>query len=431
MQLFSYKNSIFLLISLIISILISIFVIKFEYVSFRVFEYAHKLGYFPDIYYNWIIGLLVGIFFTTIISLFNNKHYLNIWLIKLFVTLIFMLLYEYKYSLDSYMYFSRAIYIDKIGFFYNATDNIIYFTRLLTYFFGESYYSTKIVYSFLGFLGVVFIYKAYLYVININNIKTKNELVFMYILFLFPSILFWSSTLGKDSLTLFFVGIFLLNLLKVLNCFNKVNIIFIIIAIIGVYFIRPWWAIIFIGTIILYNVNIKSKKQILFILCLTPVFYYIFQKILEQRGLESVDHIFNHMYLTATQMSKGNSSVEINDISTLVGYIYYYLPNLFTTLFRPMIYEVTNIFMLISSIENIILLYFVAKYIVLRPLEIIQNRHLKIMILFVFVWSLIYVVISPTNLGVAVRFKLQVLPILLVVIFIVRSIVLEKVKNIV
>ena len=58
-----------------------------------------------------------------------------------------------------------------------------------------------------------------------------------------------------------------------------------------------------------------------------------------------------------------------------------------------------------------------------------KNKYLRFLILFIFSWSLFYVIISPTNLGMAVRFKLQVLPAMLIVIWVSRHIYLSKQKR--
>ncbi len=423
---FSLKIKLFYTISILLSFSIVMLINNFEIISFKVFQYPKLLNVAPNIYTSWLLGLCVFLFFTFLVSLFNNKDYLKLWLIKSFVTLIFMLLYEYVYNLDAYMYYARALYIEEVSFFNNATDNVIMLTKILSHFVGESFYSLKITYSLMGFIGLIFFYKCYLYILKKNNIESFVQKEFMYVLFLFPTIIFWSSTLGKEPLTLFFVGMFTYNFIKSVDSYNLENIFFVVLSIIGVTFIRPWWGVIFTIVIILSMINFKSKVQMIIVSLLLPFSFYIIWIILSARGMTSIDQLFHHMYLTSTQMANGNSAIAVNDISTLWGYLYYYIPNLFTTLFRPMFYEVTNMFTLLSAIENIILLYLFLRYILFKPIEILNNKHLRILAIFIFVWSLIYVIISPTNLGTAVRFKLQILPIILILVYTTRSIVLMR-----
>lgn len=424
-----YKKQVLLYILALITCFLTILLIThFENITFRVFEYAQKLGFYPDIYYNWFLGILCFVFLTFIVSLLNQKDLLYIWLIKGFITLVFMLIYEYKYGLDSYMYYTRAVYSDESTFFYAATDNLIYFTKLLTYLVGDSFYSLKIFYSFIGFIGILFLYKSYIYILKKSNIEVYSEKYFLYCIFLFPSILFWSSTLGKEPITLFFIGMFIFNFLKVIDEKKLINILFVIISIVGVYYIRPWWAIIFLSVVALNMLNLKSKKQVFFLISTMPILYYAVLSIFEVRKVTSFNDIFERLYSVAKLMSFGGSAIEVNNISTLWGYLYYYIPNLFTALFRPMFYDVNSLFTLFNAVENTLLLYVCVRYILLKPLEILTNKYLRVLLLFVFIWSLLYVVVSSANLGAAVRFKLQVLPIILIIVFIVRNVVLNRRK---
>mgnify|MGYP000639100901 CR=1 FL=1 len=411
--------------------LISFIISNFDDISYRVLHSVTRMGATVDIYYTWLLGLFCFLVLTLIVSLFNNKDYLKLWLIKAFITLIFMLIYEYKYGLDSYMYYANAVYSEGMDIFgYAATDRVIIFTRILSDFVGDSYYSIKLIYSFIGFLGLILFYKSYLYVMKNNQVESHMQRQFMYMLFLLPSILFWSSTLGKDSLTLFIVGLFVFNFIKLIDSYKLTNIVFLLVAMYLAYLVRPWFLIIFTMTIFFFYLNFKSRKQIIFSIVLSPILYYMVWEFLASRSVHSVDKIFETIYISASNMSEGGSAIEVNDISTLVGYIYYYIPNIFTSIFRPMFYDVTNVFTLLNAVENIILLYLVITYILLRPLEIWNNKYLKALILFILTWSLIYVIISPTNLGIAVRFKLQVLPVILIIIFISRSIIFKEEKHI-
>jgi hypothetical protein len=69
-----------------------------------------------------------------------------------------------------------------------------------------------------------------------------------------------------------------------------------------------------------------------------------------------------------------------------------------------------------AAVENVLLLYLSYKYIFKNWKDIYSNKYLKFFILFIFSWSLLYVIISPANLGGAARFKLQVLPAMMILI---------------
>jgi uncharacterized membrane protein len=85
-----------------------------------------------------------------------------------------------------------------------------------------------------------------------------------------------------------------------------------------------------------------------------------------------------------------------------------------------MIWEARNLFSLVASIENTILLFFSIKYIALRFAYIIQIKHIVFLLIFIISWTIPYSIISSGNLGAAVRFKLQILPMILIVIGVLR-----------
>jgi hypothetical protein len=137
---------------------------------------------------------------------------------------------------------------------------------------------------------------------------------------------------------------------------------------------------------------------------------------LQTQGINSVDTLFLKMTETSKNLSYGQSSVAVNTITSFGDYILYYIPNLFTALFRPMPWDIRNPFTLMAAVENVILLYLSYKYIFKHWKDIYSNKYLKFFILFIFSWSLLYVIISPANLGGAARFKLQVLPAMMILI---------------
>ena len=182
---------------------------NFQTLSFRIYEQLNSNSIILDPYLDFSKGLILSVVFALIFL--RHKAYLFLWLIKAFVTLFLLLPYEFHYGLDSFTYFHWAVNFDlqAIESYWglNGTRHLIVFVHYLTYILGDSYYAIKIFFSFLGFIGLIIFYEVYKYIADKNNIFIPNN-KFIYILFLFPSIIFWSSTLGKDSLNLFLASIF-------------------------------------------------------------------------------------------------------------------------------------------------------------------------------------------------------------------------------
>ncbi len=397
--------------------------------TYRIRLGANTHGLDQDLYYDLIFGLLLFIGITFLFGLLKNKIYMKLWMIKAFVTLIAMVAYEYTYGLDAYSYYANAV--NYTGLFEGGTSgttNIVIMNHFFTYFVGDSYYALKLLNSLIGFFGLLFLYKSYEHIMHKNGFELKKD-YFIYVLFLFPSVLFWSSILGKDPINLFFVGVFTYGFIKFIDKVSIKFILLIIIGIVGVYFIRTWWSVIMIMAASIYYIRFRSVIHILALLVYIPIFYMLMTVFLHSIEVYTFQDIFERMTSTAAGLARGGSSIETAKITGFMDYAIYYIPNLFTSLYRPMPWDVNNPFSLLAAIENVFLLYFTYKYIIKNWRNVLRNKHLRFLILFIFSWSLFYVIISPTNLGMAVRFKLQVLPAMLIVIWVSRYIYLQKQKQ--
>jgi len=420
---------IFLLIGLISTILFIVFILNFESLSSKIFLPRYRGDYKSLPYYELILGFISFIFISLGIFFIKNKKYLYIWLIKGgIVTLFLMVFYEAHYGLDAYWYIGHALK-DEVLFPFgeSGTYNMMHINHIFTYFVGKSYYSLKVLNSLIGFIGLIFLYKTYEYIIEKNKLQLNKK--FIYFFFLFPTVIFWSSILGKDPLNLFFIGVFSYGFIHLIDSFKIKYLLMIIISIWFVSYIRSWWSIIMVTSIFLYYLKINSVRNFILFLIIMPVFTLLAMQFLETQGISSIDQIFLKMSDTSSKLAYGGSSVGVHAIRGFGDYVLWFFPNLFTTLFRPMPWDIRNAFTLIAAIENIILFYLVYKYIFKNWRLIYANKYLKFYILLIFSWSLLYVIISPTNLGMAVRFKLQVLPLMLILIGVSKLLIIKRKKG--
>ena len=410
-----------------IIILLFVILINLEALTSTVFEIRWDNRFIGTYYYEFFLGLLVFIISTLFFLFVKDKRLLIIWSIKGFLlTLILMLFYESVYhGMDTYYYAQRA-FLRTFPAPLNGTGtaNVANINSYFTYIVGNSYYSLKIVNSFIGFLGLILLYKTYEYIIKQSNLKIDNN--FIYFFFLFPTVLFWSSILGKDPLNLFFIGLFSYGFIHLIDNFKLRYILMIIISIWFVSYIRSWWSIIMVTSIFFYYLKINSARNFILFILIMPIFTIMAMKFLQTQGITSMDQMFLKMAETSQNLAYGSSSVGVHVITGFGDYLLWFFPNLFTSLFRPMPWDIRNAFSLIAAIENVILFYLFYKYIFKNWRDIYANKYLKFYILLIFSWSLLYVIISPTNLGMAVRFKLQVLPIMLILIGISRSLKIKK-----
>jgi hypothetical protein len=113
----------------------------------------------------------------------------------------------------------------------------------------------------------------------------------------------------------------------------------------------------------------------------------------------------------------GGSAQERTGRFTGLGSMLRFAPlGAFTALFRPLPGEVRNPFGIVAGLENTFLLGLLAVAIMRTRLQRLRDPAIAWAILLIITWSFIYSFVSYYNFGAAVRFKLQILPVLLLVL---------------
>ena len=113
----------------------------------------------------------------------------------------------------------------------------------------------------------------------------------------------------------------------------------------------------------------------------------------------------------------GGSAQERTEKFTGIGSMIRFAPlGAFTALFRPLPGEVRNPFGIVAGIENAFLLGLLLIAVARARLRRFRDPAIAWAILLILTWSFIYSFVSYYNFGAAVRFKLQILPVLLLVL---------------
>jgi hypothetical protein len=118
-----------------------------------------------------------------------------------------------------------------------------------------------------------------------------------------------------------------------------------------------------------------------------------------------------------TQAWAGGSSQPLPaSVATPAGFVAFLPLGAFTALFRPLLFEAHNLFALLAGLESAALLLLVAVGLTRLRRVGLEDRVLRWALTFLACWSALYSVLSYQNLGAAVRFRSQVLPMLLLVL---------------
>ncbi len=297
----------------------------------------------------------------------------------------------------------------------NSQDWLIFFQtgspfiRFLAWPFSNlmqlSYYAVMLLFSYFGFLGILFFYVAAKE--NILLQKKVYNLTPLEWIFLLPNIHFWSASLGKGSVMILGIGLFINGLSR----FNY-RIIYILVGAFIIYFTRPHILFTSIAGILIALLLTRTgiNKVVKFFLILVAFIgiYNLTDKVLEFTDTDSIN-ILNSSSIAhkAQELSKSTSGVDLSDYNPLT--------KILTFWYRPLFFDAPGLMGVLVSFENILLIIFsfsIAKVVVLKW------RYFNGWFLicgFAFLLGSFALAQVSGNLGIALRQKAQLMPLFYII----------------
>jgi len=339
------------------------------------------------------------------------------WLVKCVVALVLMLPYEQQYrGLDCWTYFQRAHsgVGGMIAGLANNGSNIVTGLGALHLEFGpDSYHAMKLSFAMIGFFAIYLFYRAAEILLG-----CYSPFAF-WLLLLYPSALFWSSIMGKDPLILAAIG---LNVWGVVNLVVKRRKIYVLAVLAGIgaaSVIRIWMGpILLVPCLLLATARIKHtgwKIAALFFIGLALILLVplTFNRLQFDRAADLVEATRT----VTAGWDRANSSMRLEaELHSTWDLLLFTPQTMFIAYFRPLPGDIPNLFGWLAGFENLGLLLLSA-WAVLRIRLRHFRAHLFIWALALLVtWGTAYSIIAYRDLGAAVRYKLQIIPILLGVI---------------
>ena len=355
------------------------------------------------------------------------------WLAKIIVTLGFLLIYEYTYNDDQWSYFSIPRSPNYHYFEYSlgwpirggdnesayqpvGTRNIDHFVIWHNLIFpSDSYHAVKISFSMVGLIAIYLFYRA-----GMLFMEKKGNLPFFYVLALIPTDLVWSSTLGKEPIVLLGIGLYVYG---VVAWRKKGQIFPLIISLAGVILagsIRNWLypILLFPLSIFLVVGRVHLIARIIFIGLMIYIAAYAMDqvqykyRISDSQGyIEQLSKI--NQETAHGKSSGGGSSQEHRTFSTLTELLLFLPFGFFTALFRPLPGDVFSSFGFLASFEGVLFLWLFLRAWKRSSLRDLKNPLIFWGVLVVLSWTSVYAFVAYQNLGTAMRWRLQILPLFL------------------
>jgi len=285
------------------------------WISLNVRALGFRIGQ-PELELDYTMGVLWWIVFALGILIFSGdsrRMLLLAWIGKFFVVLVLMLFYERHYGLDAYSYFKVTLTGEfflypghdfrtdlvpsilqmrgesgKLSAGGLGTENTLRFMLMIGSVTGPFYHAMKVAVAFLGLLGVWWYYRAVVIALG------RPYPAAFYLLAFFPSIIFWSSILGKDPFMFFFLGIYAYGGALWLIRGRPAALWWVGLGLFGTYLVRPWMALMAGAVLLLATLLGRSRGwQVGFVLVVAiPVFGYVAQLGLSQIYTKELQTIF-------------------------------------------------------------------------------------------------------------------------------------------
>lgn len=391
---------------------IALFIRLVRIMGFRIPQPHIEADYLIGVIWAAILGL--GILFWPV-PVRDRPRILLLWAAKVFVTLGFMLAYEWNYGLDSYNYFSASLSprfpLESSGW-KNGTDNLAGLAWIHSALLPDSFHAMKVSFAMVGLIAIYIFYRAGVLLLR------RDEPWMLYALGLFPSVLFWSSTLGKDPVQFLGMALYAYGVIGWQRTGNRSNGITIGLGILIAAYIRIWMAPLLIAPLLIAGF-FRARGAVRWAIAgVAAIGVWLIANWLAR--VMFISNIAN-LYLAAQVVTRGweggsspDSMVVFSGFGDMLAYIPY---GAFTALFRPFPGEVMNPFGLLAGLEDLLLIV-----LLIGALRRFRSWPLRDPIVIwgiavVVCWSAFYAFLSPNNFGAGVRFKLQILPFLLALLW--------------
>lgn len=327
----------------------------------------------------------------------------------------------------------EATYYDEMKHWYrtygsrNFSDShvIIRFNAFVRLFSFGSVYVHNIFINFMSLIGLTALFNLFK-----PHFPKLKKLLFG-VIFMIPSALFWGSGLLKESILFFSIGLFLFHANELLIRFKLLSIILVLITSTFIIYTK-YYIILALGLPILANVlqKLLFKKSLLTSYLGALIIGATSILLLHNLGIinNPVEVLTNKQtdFMRFVKVMPTNSTVDIPRIYDVKSMLLNTPHALLNTFVRPFLWESNSFLMLIYSMENLAILFFITLCLFFAKKEVRITPLMWLCITFVLILFIITGLTVPV-FGAIARYKVPGLPFLL--IFAISLIDLDKLNK--
>ena len=297
-----------------------------------------------------------------------------------------------------------------------GTGTVRYFTGLVHLVTNSSYVATFLVFSFLAFVGVLFFIRAFAI-----GIPGGNRKRYAILLFFWPSLLFWPSSIGKESMMMFGLGLASLGAARILARMPR-GLVLLLLGLGATGLVRPHVSLIVVTAMLVglvfrapvgnsFSASLAKLVCIATLLVVGGVVAGATARFLELEDLSGTEAVNQALNQTEEQTAQGGGQFTPARVNTPVDYPWAFV----TVLFRPLVIEVGGALGALSAVEGMVLAALGVASLIrfLRHVgKIRQSAYLAYALTFVLTFCYLFSAIA--NFGILTRQRSQVLPFVMV-----------------
>lgn len=367
---------------------------------------------------DYAIGLAWALFLSLCILAWpvpqkDKVDLLILWVAKIWVALVVMLFYEAQYPfLDAYSYYAVPKTNDFVWDSFKimeGTENIYRLVWLHDALGPNSYHALKLSFAMVGLVAIYTFYRGIVLYLG------RSDRRILYAIGLFPSVLFWSSIVGKDPVVMLGIALYAYGAVASWK-YGRWFLWPLLSGIVVVCFVRVWLVPILVVALLPLLVSrrwppIKRIVAFTVIAVAAVATVLLLSRLISAEGeqlLDAVDRISR-----AWSQDGGSGQVVQADLSEVRELLAFIPLGTFTAFFRPLPGEVPNAFGLLAGLESTVLLGLFALAALRCRVSDFRDPVVVWAIMLVAGWAVIYGFLSYQNLGTGARFRVQILPVFL------------------
>ncbi|HYV91384.1 MAG TPA: hypothetical protein VE978_06360 [Chitinophagales bacterium] len=287
--------------------------------------------------------------------------------------------------------------------------SIVRFHALSSLFSLGYYYVDVVFYNFFTLIGLLYLFLFFL------EILSDKKYFLLIVVFFFPSILFWSSGIHKDGISLAALGLLLYFLKQIMTpdkIFHRQNVKNFIGFLLGFWIlvvVRNFWLLLLIPGLIAFAWTIRSPKHILVKFIFTYIIYF---GITTNLNYIQPDWDFLNILVVKQNdflsLKSESKTLEVQPLIPSLPSVAEQIPtSISNCLLRPWLSDVKNPLRFCAAVENVIVILILVLTVVFirRNLNTSQQSLLFLSLFFSFTIFIVTGIAVPV-LGALVRYKM-------------------------